>query len=471
MKADRLEQSHFGRRRADLWKEPAREKLTDNRSEVSNTRNDLFNETTAHRFRFGNSYYELRKLSLSFLFEEIGNRDVDRNELNTLHRLINQHVSSAGHKLQIAISPVEKTVIIDDIVNDLIGFGPLEELLARDDISDIMVVGPNTIFFERDGILAEANIQFQDEAHLRTICQRIARRVGRRIDESSPMCDARLPDGSRVNIVVPPLAIDGTALTIRKFRADRLTLEGLVAAGTLNRETVTLLTYLVQIRCNIMVIGSTGSGKTTLLNCLNQTLSDGQRIVTCEDAAELQLQQRHIVRLETRMNNLEGTGEIPMRALIRNSLRMRPDRIIVGEIRGEEAFDFIQAMNTGHDGSMGTMHANSSFDALSRLEGLISLGAPSLPSRTVQQMITSALDIIIEVRRFRDGKRRVSHILEIIKLTDEGIEARSIFECDPDNFYISQFAQNSRQYRIHSARIRRKAAHMGLLDKIDQFGD
>lgn len=423
-----------------------------------------------NEFRFSPLYYEIRSATLALLFSELGEDQLDHHNHAELAERTANHVAIALGKLQITLKRRDAEQITHDLVDDLIGFGPLEDLLRQQAITDIMVLGPELVFFEEDGQIAEADIRFHDAAHLLAICQRIARRIGRRVDESSPMCDARLPDGSRVNIVVPPLAIDGTALTIRKFQKQRLNFSGLVKLGALDERCVSLLRLLVEIRCNIIVIGGTGSGKTTLLNCLNQSLSARERIVTCEDAAELQLQQRHVVRLETRSENLEGSGEIDMRALVRNSLRMRPDRIIVGEIRGEEAFDFIQAMNTGHDGSMGTMHANSSLDALSRLEGLISLGAPSLPVRTIQRMMTSALDVIIEVRRYPDGSRRLSDIIEITGFDDTGILTNSILEFDYSATENPTTAE--RGYRMHavrSARIRRKAEHRAALLRLDEL--
>lgn len=423
-----------------------------------------------HAFRFGEAYYELRIQALATLFSEMSEDQYDSTDKAQLHALVAQHVTNASRLLSRDITRDHSELLTLDLIDDLIGFGPLEHLLHRNEITDIMVIGPKLVYYEIRGRIYEAEIEFQDEAHLRSICQRIARRIGRRIDESSPMCDSRLPDGSRVNIVVPPLSIDGTALTIRKFQTQRLHFSGLVEMGALDEASVDLLKLLVRIRCNIIVVGGTGSGKTTLLNCLNQSLSSKERIVTCEDAAELQLQQRHIVRLETRTQNLEGAGEVNMRALVRNSLRMRPDRIIVGEVRGEEAFDFIQAMNTGHDGSMGTMHANSCIDALSRLEGLISLGAPSLPIRTIQQMMTSALDIIVEVRRFRDGSRRLSDILEIVGFDDQGIQTQSILEFVQNPIYDAESISGTyRHKKINSRRIRRKADHEGVTSELDRF--
>ena len=258
------------------------------------------------------------------------------------------------------MSIAEQEELLEDICNDVLGYGPLEPLLARDDIADIMVNGANTVYIEVDGKVQQTNIRFRDNQQLLNICQRIVSQVGRRVDEASPICDARLPDGSRVNVIAPPLAIDGPALTIRKFKKDKLTLDQLVKFGSITPEGAEILQdHRPLPRCNVLISGGTGSGKTTLLNCLTGYIDDDERIITCEDAAELQLQQPHVVRLETRPPNLEGEGEITMRDLVKNCLRMRPERIIVGEVRGPEAFDLLQAMNTGHDGSMGTLHANT----------------------------------------------------------------------------------------------------------------
>ncbi len=259
----------------------------------------------------------------------------------------------------LVLSIAEQEDLLDDICNDVLGFGPLEPLLARDDIADIMVNGPTRTFIEVGGKIQLTNVRFRDNAQLMNICQRIVSQVGRRVDEASPICDARLLDGSRVNVIAPPLAIDGAALTIRKFKKDKLTLDQLVRFGAISPAGAEILKIIGRVRCNVVISGGTGSGKTTLLNCLTNYIDAGERVITCEDAAELQLQQPHVVRLETRPPNLEGVGQITMRDLVKNCLRMRPERIIVGEVRGPEAFDLLQAMNTGHDGSMGTLHANS----------------------------------------------------------------------------------------------------------------
>ena len=330
----------------------------------------------------------------------------------------------------IVMSISEQEDLLEDICNDVLGYGPLEPLLARDDIADIMVNGSQNCYIEVGGRVHKTNVRFRDDNHLMNVCQRIVSQVGRRVDEASPICDARLPDGSRVNVIAPPLAIDGAALTIRKFKKDKLTLQQLVKYGSISPEGAEVLRILGRVRANILISGGTGSGKTTLLNCLTAFIERDERVITCEDSAELQLQQPHVVRLETRPPNLEGEGEITMRDLVKNCLRMRPERIIVGEVRGPEAFDLLQAMNTGHDGSMGTLHANSPREALSRIESMITMGGYSLPSRTIREMISSSIDVIVQAARLRDGSRRITHISEVLGMEGEVIVTQDIFLYD-----------------------------------------
>ncbi|WP_404400036.1 CpaF family protein [Pelagibacterium halotolerans] len=324
----------------------------------------------------------------------------------------------------------EQEDLLEDICNDVLGYGPLEPLLARDDIADIMINGSQKCYIEVDGRVRLTNVRFRDDSHLMNVCQRIVSQVGRRVDESSPICDARLPDGSRVNVIAPPLSIDGPALTIRKFKKDKLTLNQLVKYGSISPEGAEVLRILGRVRANVLISGGTGSGKTTLLNCLTAFIDRDERVITCEDSAELQLQQPHVVRLETRPPNLEGEGEITMRELVRNCLRMRPERIIVGEVRGPESFDLLQAMNTGHDGSMGTLHANSPREALSRLESMITMGGFALPSRTIREMIVSSIDVIVQAARLRDGSRRITHISEVLGMEGDVIVTQDIFLYD-----------------------------------------
>ncbi|MAS87628.1 MAG: protein kinase [Micavibrio sp.] len=326
------------------------------------------------------------------------------------------------------LSPDEIGNIAKESIDDMLGFGPLESLLERDDIADIMVNGPDTTYIEVNGKIERANIRFRDNQHLTTICQRIVSAIGRRVDESSPVCDARLHDGSRVNVIIPPLAIDGSCLTIRKFKRDKLTLDTLVGYGSLTPACAKLIMAIGRSRVNVLVSGGTGSGKTTMLNCLTRYIDTNERIVTCEDAAELQLQQPHVVRLETRPPNLEGIGEISMRDLVKNCLRMRPERIIVGEVRGPEAFDLLQAMNTGHDGSMGTVHANNPREAISRMENMIAMGGLNLPAKAVREQIASAVNVIIQVQRLRDGSRKVTHISEITGMEGDVVTMQDLYK-------------------------------------------
>ncbi len=325
------------------------------------------------------------------------------------------------------MSIAEQEDLLDDICNDVLGYGPLEPLLARDDIADIMVNGANKTYIEVNGKIQLTNMRFRDNAQLMNICQRIVSQIGRRVDEASPICDARLMDGSRVNVIAPPLAIDGPALTIRKFKKDKLTLDQLTRFGAISQPGSEILKIIGRVRCNTIISGGTGSGKTTLLNCLTNYIDNDERIITCEDAAELQLQQPHTVRLETRPPSLEGTGAVTMRDLVKNCLRMRPERIIVGEVRGPEAFDLLQAMNTGHDGSMGTLHANSPREALSRLESMITMGGYTLPSRTIREMIVTSVDVIIQAARLRDGSRRITHVTEVLGLEGDVIITQDLF--------------------------------------------
>jgi pilus assembly protein CpaF len=326
------------------------------------------------------------------------------------------------------ISRDDRDRLAAEIADDILGHGPLERLLLDDSVTEIMVNGPYDIWVERQGRLYETTVRFNDESHLRRIINKMVAQVGRRIDESSPMVDARLPDGSRVNAVIPPLSLSGPLVTIRKFSNKRLDLNELIRLGTLSSETVDFLQRCVLAELNVLISGGTGTGKTTLLNALSQAISDAERIVTIEDAAELQLKQNHVLRLEARPKNIEGQGEITIRQLVRNSLRMRPDRIIVGEVRGAEALDMLQAMNTGHDGSLTTVHANSPRDGLARIETMVLMAGYDLPLRAIRQQIASALDLIIHLERLEDGTRRVTAITEVQRMESDVITLQDIFE-------------------------------------------
>ena len=366
-------------------------------------------------------YYLTKSMIFGALIEAIDLSQLSRLDPESAREEIRDIVQEIISIKNVVMSIAEQDDILSDICNDVLGYGPLEPLLARDDIADIMVNGAMRTFIEVGGKIQLTNIRFRDNAQLMNICQRIVSQVGRRVDEASPICDARLMDGSRVNVIAPPLAIDGPALTIRKFKKDKLTLDQLIRFGAISPDGGEILKIIGKVRCNVLISGGTGSGKTTLLNCMTNYIEDDERVITCEDAAELQLQQAHVVRLETRPPNLEGSGAVTMRDLVKNCLRMRPERIIVGEVRGPEAFDLLQAMNTGHDGSMGTLHANSPREALSRLESMITMGGFSLPSKTIREMIVSSVDVIIQAARLRDGSRRITHVTEVMGLEGEVI--------------------------------------------------
>ena len=373
------------------------------------------------------SYYETKSAIFSALIEAIDLAQLARLEPDSAREEIRDIVNEIISLKSLVMSISEQEELLDDICNDVLGYGPLEPLLARDDSADIMVNGNDKTYIEVGGKIQLTNVRFRDNSQLLNICQRIVSQVGRRVDESSPICDARLPDGSRVNVIVGPLALDGPTLTIRKFKRDKLTLEQMVKFGTITAEGAEILRIIGRSRCNAVISGGTGSGKTTLLNCLTRAIDEDERIITCEDAAELQLQQPHVVRLETRPPNLEGEGQVTMRDLVRNCLRMRPERIIVGEVRGPEAFDLLQAMNTGHDGSMGTLHANSPREAIARMEGMISMGGFSLPARTIREMIATSVDVIIQTQRLRDGSRRITHITEVVGMEGDVVTTQDIF--------------------------------------------
>jgi pilus assembly protein CpaF len=325
------------------------------------------------------------------------------------------------------ISRDDRERLIAEIADDILGHGPLERLLADDTVTEIMVNGPHDVWVERQGRLYQTTVRFNDESHLRRIINKIVAQVGRRIDESSPMVDARLPDGSRVNAVIPPLSLSGPLVTIRKFGTTRLTTDDLIRLGTLNSETVEFLKRCVHAELNVLISGGTGTGKTTMLNALSSAIPDSDRIVTIEDAAELRLNQRHVLRLEARPRNIEGEGEVSIRELVRNSLRMRPDRIVVGEVRGAEALDMLQAMNTGHDGSLCTVHANAPRDALARIETMVLMAGYELPVRAIRNQVAAALDLIVHLERLEDGTRRVTSITEVQRMESDVITLQELF--------------------------------------------
>lgn len=330
-------------------------------------------------------------------------------------------------ELKISLNQREQRDLIELLLNDMLGFGPLEPLLADDTVNDILVNGAKQIYVERKGKLELSNAVFRDNGHVMSIATRIVSLIGRRIDESTPLVDARLPDGSRVNIIIPPLAIDGPSISIRKFSKRTIDLDVMARQRNISPAMATVLKIAARCQLNIMISGGTGSGKTTLLNALSQMIDPAERVVTIEDAAELQLQQPHVVRLETRSANLEGKGEISVRDLLRNALRMRPDRIILGECRGAEAFDMLQAMNTGHDGSICSLHANTPRDALTRVENMVQMGLANLPVAAIRRQIVGALDVIVQIERMRDGQRRITAVSEVCGLEGETITMSEIF--------------------------------------------
>ncbi|MBX3490071.1 CpaF family protein [Parvibaculum sp.] len=373
------------------------------------------------------NYYQIKTTIFNALIDTIDLTQLAQLDAESAREEIRDIVNEILSIKNVVMSISEQEALLQDICNDVLGYGPLEPLLARDDIADIMVNGCERTFIEVNGKVELTNIRFRDNSQLMNICQRIVSQVGRRVDESSPICDARLPDGSRVNVIVPPLAIDGPALTIRKFRRDKLLMQDLVSYNSISQDGADVLGIIGKVRCNVLISGGTGSGKTTLLNCLTGFIEADERVITCEDAAELQLQQPHVVRLETRPPNLEGQGQVTMTELVRNCLRMRPERIIVGEVRGPEAFDLLQAMNTGHDGSMGTLHANSPREALSRLESMITMGGYALPSKTIREMICGSIDVVVQAARLRDGSRRITHITEVLGTEGDVIITQDLF--------------------------------------------
>jgi pilus assembly protein CpaF len=343
---------------------------------------------------------------------------------------------AVSEELALAGTPLtrdERRELVRQLTDDILGYGPLERLLGDDSITEVMVNGPERVYVERAGKIERTDARFVDDAHLMRIIDKIVSQVGRRIDEASPMVDARLPDGSRVNAIVPPLALTGPTLTIRKFSRDPYTINDLISFGTLSARGAQFLGACVRGKLNMLISGGTGTGKTTTLNAVSASIPADERIVTIEDAAELQLQQEHVITLESRPANIEGKGEIKIRELVRNALRMRPDRIIVGEVRGAETLDMLQAMNTGHEGSLTTIHANSPRDALSRLETLVMTAGVELPHRAIREQIASAFDVLVQIQRLVDGTRRITHICEVLGMESDVITLQDIFVASPPN--------------------------------------
>jgi pilus assembly protein CpaF len=379
-------------------------------------------------------FTRLDKTRASSVASQIQDMVMDRLDIEQATRMNREELVAEVEPLvgdiieerNLQLNQPERTAVIRHLVDDMVGFGPLESLLADETISDILVDGPKRVYVERGGKLEATEVNFSDDQHVMNVATRIVTQVGRRIDESTPLVDARLPDGSRVNVIIPPLALDGPMISIRKFAKRAVTLPKMVEQGNISQAMATVLTIAAKARLNILISGGTGSGKTTLLNALSQMIDPTERIITIEDAAELQLQQPRVGRLETRVANLEGKGAITIRDLFRNALRMRPDRIIVGEIRGSESMDMLQAMNSGHDGSLGTIHASGPREALTRLENLLDMSGVNLPTRAARAQIATALDMIVQVSRMADGKRRVTHIMEVIGMEGDVITTQDL---------------------------------------------
>ena len=385
------------------------------------------NDDAAHQGAASHSYQQLKHRTHQALLDRVDLEGMQRLSREQIREELKILVSDVLTEDNVVINELERRSLIRDIQDEVLGFGPLEPLLADPGVSDILVNTYRQVYVERHGRLELSDICFTDDAHLMKIIDKIVSRVGRRIDESSPMVDARLPDGSRVNAIIPPLAIDGPVMSIRRFSAQPLRLADLMLKHSLTEEMSTTLQALGKAKVNILISGGTGSGKTTMLNAISGFISTAERIVTIEDAAELQMQQPHVVRLETRPANIEGKGEVTQRALVRNALRMRPDRIILGEVRGAEALDMLGAMNTGHEGSMATIHANTPRDALTRLENMISMASAALPVKAMRQQISSAISVVVQVSRLTDGKRKVTSIQEITGMEGDMITMQEIF--------------------------------------------
>jgi pilus assembly protein CpaF len=401
-----------------------------------------------------------------FVMERIDVAVASSLEPAELERQIGEMIGEVLVEQKVQLNRNEQKQLVRLLLNDMLGLGPLEPMLADESVTDIMVNGPNQVYVERGGKLELTDVEFRDNAHVMNIATRIVTRVGRRIDESSPLVDARLEDGSRVNIIAPPLAIDGASISIRKFAKKKITLEVMARQNNVSEALANVLKFASRSQLNVLISGGTGSGKTTLLNAMSRLIDHGERIVTIEDAAELQLQQPHVVRLETRPPSLEGLGEITMRDLVKNALRVRPDRIIMGEVRGAEAMDMLQAMNTGHDGSMCTLHANSPREALTRLENMVAMSGFKLPAKAVRTQIADAVNLIVQISRMRDGKRRVSKVSEVVGMEGEVITTQDLFSFE----FQSEGADGQLAGSFKSSGLRpyfaTRADYFGLADKL-----
>jgi pilus assembly protein CpaF len=373
----------------------------------------------------------MRQKMHQHVIQELGPTLYDQRISETeLRRQVHELLHKAISEERAALTSVERTRLIQDVSDDVLGYGPIDRFLKDPSITEVMVNGPSDVFIERAGRIETTNISFADETHLRRIIDKIVSQVGRRVDEATPMVDARLPDGSRVNVIVPPLAIGGPFLTIRKFSVDPYTVDDLISFGTLSPQVARFVDACVRGRLNVVISGGTGTGKTTLLNVLSSFIPSDERIVTVEDAKELQLHQQHVLPLESRPANIEGKGEVRIRDLVRNALRMRPDRIVVGEVRGAETLDMLQAMNTGHEGSITTVHANTPRDALARIETMSLMAGMELPIRAIREQMSSALDVVIHLARLRDGSRRVTHVSEVLGMEGDVVTLQDLYLFD-----------------------------------------
>src|SRR6476469_731412 len=374
---------------------------------------------------------DLRQKMHQFVIHELGPLLTDqRVSEGELRRQVDEQLLRALSQERFALTVAERQVLVQSVTDDVLGYGPIDQLLRDDTITEVMVNGPHLVYVERSGKLTQTDVRFVDETHARRIIDKIVSQVGRRVDEANPMCDARLPDGSRVNVIVHPLAIGGPFMTIRKFSKDPDTVDDLISFGSFTPQVAHFINQCVKGRLNVVVSGGTGTGKTTMLNVLSSFIPTDERIVTVEDAKELQLHQQHVLPMEARPPNIEGKGEVKIRDLVRNSLRMRPDRIVVGEIRGGEALDMLQAMNTGHDGSLSTVHANSPRDALARLETLVLMAGMDLPLRAIREQIAFAVDVFVQLSRLRDGHSRVTHVTEVQGMEGDVVTLQDAFVFD-----------------------------------------
>lgn len=422
----------FGRRDKQGPSDSSGDYSDDKDNEVVETRKKASQKNSeAERGDLSKELQEARNRIFDELLKQMDLRKVMQTAPDVLLAEIEQFIVRYAEDKHILIGYVDQKRMASDIVNDMIGLGPLQQLMGDQSISDIMINGPNTVYVERRGRIEKTNVKFRSNQHLLQIAQRIANQSGRRVDESSPLLDARLKDGSRVNVVIPPVALDGVSVSIRRFSDKGITLADMIASGSVSQQICDFLSIISKCRMNVIVSGGTGSGKTTMLNALSQLIDPGERIVTIEDSAELRLKQPHVVRLESRPANIEGQGRITIRDLVQNALRMRPDRIIVGECRGGETFDMLQAMNTGHDGSMSTIHANNADEALNRLENMVLMSGFELPTTVIKGYIAGAVEIIIQTARMRDGVRRISEIVEITGYNGTVINTKPLFKFIP----------------------------------------